>query len=133
MSLPTILMITALIIAIIDISTTGYLFPFSIALFFTGVLSLYVKSYTILSLFFGIQVIFYYILFIIWNKKFKVKIEEEKEGFVKRKEDGYYIVDFPTGFKGEVRWKAISDTPLEIGDKVKVKKIDGNLLIVEKA
>jgi membrane protein implicated in regulation of membrane protease activity len=126
-------MITALIIAVVDISTTGYFFPFAIALFFTGVLSIYVKSPTFLYIFFGIQVVLYYAFFILWNKKFKVKLDEEKEGFVKKKENGFYIIDFPTGFKGEVRWKAISETPLDIGDRVKVKKIDGNILIVEKA
>ncbi|NPA03308.1 MAG: hypothetical protein GXO61_00440 [Epsilonproteobacteria bacterium] len=132
MSLSTSLMVGGLLLAAIDIFTTGYLFPLAIALFFTGLVSLWVSSKTFLYLFFGGQVVLYYALFIVWNKRWSVKIEEEKIGFVKRKDGEFYVIDFPTGYKGEVRWKALSQTPLDIGDKVKVVKIDGNILIVEK-
>jgi len=132
MDISIILMVLGFIIAVIDIQASGYLFPFAMALFFTGVISLFIKSKMLLYILFGIQVILYYGLFILWVKKYKVKIDEEKIGYVKRIENGFYIVDFPTGYKGEIQWKAISDQPLEIGDKVKVKDIDGNILIVEK-
>ena len=128
--LPTILIVAGLVIAAIDIITIGYLFPFAIALFFTCVVGLFVKDYVLLSIVFTIQTVIYYALFIIWNRKQKVVLEEEKVGFVKRKEGNYYIVEFPTGYKGDIEWKAVSDYQLKIGDRVKVKGIDGNILIV---
>ena len=71
-------------------------------------------------------------MFFKYIKKEKNRIDEEKIGFVKRKDGDYYVVDFPTGFKGEIQWKAISKNKLDVGDKVKVVSIDGNILIVEK-
>ena len=129
---PYILIFLGLLIAIIDIFTTGYIFPFAIALFFTGLVALFINSLTILSIVFTVLLIIFYYIFFVYIKKEKNKIDEEKIGFVKRIEDGYYIVDFPTGFKGEIQWKAISQTKLDIGDKVKPVSIDGNILIVEK-
>ena len=131
-NLTTVLLVLGLVIAVIDIFTTGYIFPFAMAIFFTGVISYWVKNINILLIVFSIQVIIYYYIFFKFIRKYKAKIDEDKIGYVKRKQDGFYIVDFPTGFKGEVQWKAISDNNLDIGDKVKVKKIDGNILIVEK-
>ncbi len=132
LSLSEILIFLGLFIAVVDIFTTGYIFPFAIALFFTGVISIFIQSTTLLTVIFTFQLVFYYYLFFKFIKKQKTKIDEEKIGFVKRKENNYYIVDFPTGFKGEIQWKAISKEDLGIGDKVKVKSIDGNILIVEK-
>jgi len=132
MKLSTTLMLSGLILAAIDIFTTSYLFPLALALFFTGIASLYTTSSIFLYLFFGIQVVLYYALFLWWNRHWGRKIEEEKIGFVKGREGEFYLIDFPTGYKGEVRWKALSSTSLEVGDKVRVKKIDGNILIVEK-
>jgi len=132
LTLSEVLIFLGLFIAVIDIFTTGYIFPFAIALFFTGIISIFIQSITFLTVIFTFQLVFYYYLFFKFIKKQKAKIDEEKIGFVKRKENNYYIVDFPTGFKGEIQWKAISKENLEIGDKVKVKSIDGNILIVEK-
>ncbi|RUM58505.1 MAG: hypothetical protein DSY59_03860 [Persephonella sp.] len=132
LSLSEILIFLGLFIAVVDIFTTGYIFPFAIALFFTGVISIFIQSTTLLTVIFTFQLILYYYLFFKFIKKQKTEIDEEKIGFVKRKENNYYIVDFPTGFKGEIQWKAISKEDLGIGDKVKVKSIDGNILIVEK-
>ncbi len=132
LSLSEVLIFLGLFIAVVDIFTTGYIFPFAIALFFTGVISIFFQSKTLLTVIFTIQLVFYYYLFFKFIKKQKTEIDEEKIGFVKRKENNYYIVDFPTGFKGEIQWKAISKEDLGIGDKVKVKSIDGNILIVEK-
>ncbi len=132
LSLSEILIFLGLFIAVVDIFTTGYIFPFAIALFFTGVVSIFIQSITLLTFIFTFQLVFYYYLFFKFIKKQRTKIDEEKIGFVKRKENNYYIVDFPTGFKGEIQWKAISKESLEIGDRVKVKSIDGNILIVEK-
>ena len=131
-NLSEILIFLGLFIAVVDIFTTGYIFPFAIALFFTGVISIFTQSITFLTVIFTSQLVLYYYLFFRFIKKQKAKIDEEKVGFVKRKENEYYIVDFPTGFKGEIQWKAISKENLEIGDKVKVISIDGNILIVEK-
>lgn len=132
LTLSEVLIFLGLFIAVIDIFTTGYIFPFAIALFFTGIISIFIQSITFLTVIFTFQLVFYYYLFFKFIKKQRAKIDEEKIGFVKRKENNYYIVDFPTGFKGEIQWKAISKENLEIGDKVKVKSIDGNILIVEK-
>ena len=132
LTLSEVLIFLGLFIAVIDIFTTGYIFPFAIALFFTGIISIFIQSMTFLTVIFTFQLVFYYYLFFKFIKKQRAKIDEEKIGFVKRKENNYYIVDFPTGFKGEIQWKAISKEDLEIGDKVKVKSIDGNILIVEK-
>lgn len=131
-SLSEILIFLGLLIAIIDIFTTGYIFPFAIAVFLTGVISIYINSITVLSIIFTILVVFFYYLFFKYIKKYKTSIDEKKIGYVKRKEGNFYIVDFPTGFKGEIQWKAISEDNLEIGDKVEVKSIDGNILIVKK-
>ena len=131
-NLSEILIFLGLFIAIIDIFTTGYIFPFAIAVFFTGVISLFIKSIPVLSIIFTILLVFFYYLFFKFIKKYKSNIDEEKIGYIKKKEGEFYIVDFPTGFKGEIQWKAISNDNLEIGDKVIVKSIDGNILIVEK-
>jgi len=59
-NLTTVLLVLGLVIAVIDIFTTGYIFPFAIAIFFTGVISYWVKNINILLIVFSIQVIIYY-------------------------------------------------------------------------
>ncbi|RMA97739.1 NfeD family protein [Hydrogenothermus marinus] len=129
------LVVIGFIVIISDIFITGgILFPIGVAIILTGFTAYFIKNLILLSLFFSFYVILGYLILFIYNKKLKnAKLFEYKEGIVQVKlENNKYLVMFPTGFRGETIWEAYSDEDLKVGDKVKIKKIDGNVLIVKK-
>ena len=133
--LPYFMLITGVVVLIADLFATGGLFlPFGISFILTGVVAFFTYDIFYLSgSFVFFSILFYGVLFL-YNKMIKnPQLHEIKEGIVQDTVgDSRYVVMFPTGFRGETVWEAYSDEELKIGDKVRIKGMDGNVLIVEK-
>ena len=131
-----ILIIAGFLVIIIDLPLTGGFFlPIGIALLITGGVSIVTTNIVILSIIFIVSSTAGYIVFWIYSKKTKEgELFKHKKGIIQKKlKNNRYVVLFPTGFRGETIWEAYSEEELKSGDKVEIKDIDGNTLIIQKS
>jgi len=132
---PYFILIVGVAVLILDIFITGGLFlPFGLSFIFTGVLAFFTTDIFYLSASFVFFLALFYGLLFLYNKMMKnPQLYENKEGIVQDSlGDNRYVVIFPTGFRGETVWEVYSEDKLKAGDKIRIKDINGNVLIVER-